>query len=565
MRRHHRSTVWLLILGAIAIRTNFTRADGSAETSSADAADIVRALVARENEIHDLESLHLRMRGTWTRSKETIADERADLEKKFAPETVTPERFPALRPRQTESIELAFDRARMRVSSERRDASTHFQIWDGRQATVYERYFTHKQEGYALDDRPEGNFTHIDGLYWLAIGAHSFWWNSSEFQIGSVTMWYDRDGKHRSRFWGAPEEYVLLGHENVRGRECHVLGTIADRGWPSRRIYVGVDDGFLYGQTSFRRVPDDERRKAMTRIAGAAIADVAAWKAWKEGVSEEKQREAERRLVAQLLEAANPSSETYFDDYRELLPGFRLPLKYGYWFFRRGTKDEIRGRRDLEVVEHRVNTTLPDELFEVEMREGVRVADRRYDPPLFYAYKKEFSPEEWQAILDTHAKKASEQANRKAKQDRRIGKPAVHFPKTVWLNSKPLTWNDLRGKVVVLEFWADWCAPCRNDFEILKSWHKGRDKSGVVVIGVHTPTKSLEGVRKLVDEKKLSYPICIDTKKPGGGRGYGFLSSWYHVHGIPYSVVVDQRGRVAGHGSLDQVLGEARKLVAERK
>jgi len=64
-------------------------------------------------------------------------------------------------------------------------------------------------------------------------------------------------------------------------------------------------------------------------------------------------------------------------------------------------------------------------------------------------------------------------------------------------------------------------------------------------------------------EFQLGYPICIDSKKPAGATGFGFLSSWYGVQGIPCAVVVDQSGRVAGHGSLDEALRKAEKLISE--
>ena len=97
----------------------------------------------------------------------------------------------------------------------------------------------------------------------------------------------------------------------------------------------------------------------------------------------------------------------------------------------------------------------------------------------------------------------------------------------------------------------------------MENWHKGRQRSGVTVIGVHTPTGSADDVKKMAKDFKLSYPICIDSKKPPGASGFGFLSSWYFISGIPHAVVVDKRGRVAGHGSLDEVLSKARKLASD--
>ena len=71
-----------------------------------------------------------------------------------------------------------------------------------------------------------------------------------------------------------------------------------------------------------------------------------------------------------------------------------------------------------------------------------------------------------------------------------IGKPAPEFPQgAVWLGSEPLTWESLRGKVVILEFWAEWSEACRSKLQKLKVVHDARDSNGLTVIGLHPPGK----------------------------------------------------------------------------
>ena len=121
---------------------------------------------------------------------------------------------------------------------------------------------------------------------------------------------------------------MLSGRRNFRGRDCHVLGYMHDRGWPCRSIYVGVKDRLLYGQTSYGWIPAADSHKIMSRIADASIKDGAAWKAWKERLPGAKRKEVERRYFAELFKVLEPSSEYYFDGYREVSPQFWIPLKF---------------------------------------------------------------------------------------------------------------------------------------------------------------------------------------------------------------------------------------------
>ena len=93
-----------------------------------------------------------------------------------------------------------------------------------------------------------------------------------------------------------------------------------------------------------------------------------------------------------------------------------------------------------------------------------------------------------------------------------VGKPAPEFPKdATWLNGQGLTWEALRGKVVILDFWADWCGPCRNALPKLSQLHEAREANGLAIIGVHPPGSELQSIKNVMDEFNLTYPICIDV------------------------------------------------------
>src|SRR5262245_4146146 len=151
-----------------------------------------------------------------------------------------------------------------------------------------------------------------------------------------------------------------------------------------------------------------------------------------------------------------------------------------------------------------------------------------------------------------------------------VGKSAPEFPRdATWLNGEPLTWRALRGQVVILDFWADWCGPCRNDLPELSQLHAGREKNGLTIIGVHPPGSELESIRKVMREFDLAYPICIDVanrrdaKNAEGVPFPGDLFAQFAVDGIPHFVVVDAQGVVAASETsrFREALAVAKKLV----
>jgi thiol-disulfide isomerase/thioredoxin len=86
---------------------------------------------------------------------------------------------------------------------------------------------------------------------------------------------------------------------------------------------------------------------------------------------------------------------------------------------------------------------------------------------------------------------------------------------TSWLNSPPLTAADLRGKVVLVEFWTYSCINWLRTMPYVRAWAQKYKDQGLVVIGVHTPEfgfeKNLENVRWAVKALKVDFPIAVDT------------------------------------------------------
>jgi thiol-disulfide isomerase/thioredoxin len=134
---------------------------------------------------------------------------------------------------------------------------------------------------------------------------------------------------------------------------------------------------------------------------------------------------------------------------------------------------------------------------------------------------------------------------------------------TAWLNSPPLSAADLRGKVVLIDFWTYTCIDWLRTLPYVRAWAEKYREHGVVVIGVHSPEfpfeHDLENVRRAAQDMRVEYPIAIDND-------YTIWSA-FNNHFWPALYLVDAQGRFRHHqfgeGAYEQSEMIIQQLLAE--
>ncbi len=142
--------------------------------------------------------------------------------------------------------------------------------------------------------------------------------------------------------------------------------------------------------------------------------------------------------------------------------------------------------------------------------------------------------------------------------------PDVHDV-SAWINSRPLSLPELRGKVVLVDFWTYSCINCLRTLPYLKAWDARYRSKGLVILGVHTPEFAFEhdvgNVRAAVKRLGISYPVALDN-------GYGTWKAYSNNY-WPADYLVDQAGRVRevhfGEGDYAQTERNIRLLLEAGK
>jgi cytochrome c biogenesis protein CcdA/thiol-disulfide isomerase/thioredoxin len=133
-----------------------------------------------------------------------------------------------------------------------------------------------------------------------------------------------------------------------------------------------------------------------------------------------------------------------------------------------------------------------------------------------------------------------------------------------WLNSRPLTMQELRGKVVLVDFWTYSCINCLRTLPHLEAWDRLYRKRGLVIVGVHTPEFAFEhvpsNVRSAVQRLGVRYPVAIDNE-------YGTWNAYGNQY-WPAEYLIDRDGHLRhahfGEGDYDGSEQAIRTLLGEK-
>ena len=102
-------------------------------------------------------------------------------------------------------------------------------------------------------------------------------------------------------------------------------------------------------------------------------------------------------------------------------------------------------------------------------------------------------------------------------------------------NGQSVTLSDLRGQVVMINFWASWCGPCREEMPLLEQIHQRYEALGFTLLGVNVEEDPTNG-QAFLQERPVSFPVLYDSKNS--------ISKLYEVIAMPSTVLIDRQGNI---------------------
>ncbi len=127
------------------------------------------------------------------------------------------------------------------------------------------------------------------------------------------------------------------------------------------------------------------------------------------------------------------------------------------------------------------------------------------------------------------------------------------------INGKKVSLSDYKGKVVLINFWATWCAPCIYEIPHLQKIYKDLKAEGFIVLGINVDeARNFSGIKPLSKKLGIKYPVLID-------RNRSVISMYNPSMVLPYTVIINTEGEIYAYfeGYYSGSENEIRKAVEE--
>lgn len=470
------------------------------------------------------------------------------------------------------TLTLAWDRKRLMYRIDFPNCLLDIAVWDGLAGRT-QRKSGSRQNSFSLQPNPPHAINYCFGwLPWAMTADHC------------CPLQIDADGIAKleiQRSQNRKDESELRFHSVVDfgGTQCELYARPTIGSW--ERVYVEQSTGRLRGvrMGSWGQVYQAINFPIMQKALTARGIDVTTVDEAEQVVMGIAAKEKEKFLstISSQSEAAywehvpdlDPIWTVVLNDWREVLPGRLFPFRQERHTHPGGTTRSTGEEHQItSIVRFDVNQPLDDTLLVLTIDEGADVYDATHDPPLRFKQDSERTPSEWATLIaKARESKADNEATEQA-MDAFIGTAAPQFPKTNWLNSEPLNWEQLAGKYVLLDFWHVGCGPCWGYIGWMQTLHVNRGTTeGLVAIGVHGAGIAPEAIRdELANRIKydVTFPICIDLPLEGDVETDTYPSQFFSRCGIrqmPYGWLVGPDGKLIAHGDPPELVDKARELI----
>jgi peroxiredoxin len=213
--------------------------------------------------------------------------------------------------------------------------------------------------------------------------------------------------------------------------------------------------------------------------------------------------------------------------YRQLPGDIWYPHRIvsSFYLYNRSGERRLTRRETSEVLEARLNVPLPRMAFTIAIDRGVFVQDDRVTPPLVYR----------QGI--TPPAQVQQRHEQQQSQARLVGRPAPQFALPS-LDGETVRTEELRGKLVLLNFFAYSCGPCHAEAPRLEEfWQRYKDR-GVVLLGIQSWTRDdpMGRAQQFAQAHGLTFPLLVDAKDA--------VAASYRLVAVPTNAVIGKDGRL---------------------